>query len=185
MEFKKSNITIHMVASLDGFIAKKDNNIDWFETTDNYDKGILEQDVAENYKTIDCYIMGANTYQFAMELSNQHGWVYGTIPTFVITNKQFFDNRKNIFFYGGDLIHFVQHTIKPTYKNIWVVGGPTLIQQFIELNLVDEIHMSILPILLGEGIAFFNQIKQEQSLHLKDVIAYKTGIVALCYTIKR
>ena len=183
MGLKKGNITIHMVEF--GFIAKKDNNIDWFETTDNYDKGILEQDVAEFYKTIDCYIMGANTYQFAMELSKEHGWVYGTIPTFVISNKKFFDKRENIFFYAGDLTQFVHDNIKPYYKNIWVVGGPTLIQQFIELNLVDVLHMSILPILLGEGIPFFNQIKQEKRVHLKDVIAYKNGIVALCYTFNR
>jgi dihydrofolate reductase len=56
-------LTIHMVSSLDGFIAKKDNSVSWFETADHYDKGVVvtEQDAAEFLKTIDCYVMGART----------------------------------------------------------------------------------------------------------------------------
>ena len=52
-------------------------------------------------------------------------------------------------------------------------------------ELVDEIRMSILPILLGDGLPFFNQIGQEFPLHLKDTTAYKNGMVELCYEIKK
>ena len=62
-------ITIHMVSSLDGYIAKKDNSVSWFETSDNYENGVTEQDSAEFYKTIDCYVMGSRTYEHALELS--------------------------------------------------------------------------------------------------------------------
>ena len=50
-------VTIHMVSSLDGMIAKKDNSVSWFETPDFYEKGAAQPDAAEFLKTIDCYVM--------------------------------------------------------------------------------------------------------------------------------
>ena len=67
-------ITVHMVSSLDGMIAKKDNSVSWFETTDYYEKGIDEQGTADFLKTLDCYVMGSRTYEHAMELSKAYGW---------------------------------------------------------------------------------------------------------------
>ncbi|HMC84656.1 MAG TPA: hypothetical protein VKI61_03995, partial [Chitinophagaceae bacterium] len=77
-------ITIHMVSSLDGFIAKKDNSVSWFETTDYYEKGITVENTEEFLKAIDCYVMGSNTYELAMELSKSYGWAYGDTPTIVL-----------------------------------------------------------------------------------------------------
>ena len=51
-------ITVHMVASLDGFVAKKDNSISWFETSDNYEKGVVPENAEEFLKKIDCYEIG-------------------------------------------------------------------------------------------------------------------------------
>ena len=56
---------------------------------------------------------------------------------------------------------------------------------FIRLKLADEIRLSILPIILGDGTVFFDHIEQERALHLKDVTAYKTGMVELWYEIKK
>ena len=58
-------------------------------------------------------------------------------------------------------------------------------KDFIRLKLADEIRLSILPIVLGDGTPFFDHIKQEQALHLKDVTAYKSGMVELWYEIKK
>ena len=68
-------LTVHMVSSLDGYIAKKDNSISWFETSDNYEKGVTvaDQDVAAFLKTIDCYVMGSRTYELALKLSKSYG----------------------------------------------------------------------------------------------------------------
>ena len=75
--------------------------------------------------------------------------------------------------------------LKPNYKNVWLVGGAMLAKDFIRLKLADEIRQSIMPIILGEGTPFFDHIGQEQALHLKDVTAYKNGMVELCYEIKK
>src|SRR5476651_352098 len=98
-------ITIHMVSSLDGYIAKKDNSTSWFETSDSYDKGVTvtAEEGTEFLKAIDCYVMGSRTYELALELSKAYGWVYGDIPTIVLTHRDLPVERPNIEIYSGDL----------------------------------------------------------------------------------
>jgi dihydrofolate reductase len=178
-------VTIHMVSSLDGFIAKKDNSVSWFETADYYEKGVSEQNGEEFLKTIDCYVMGARTYEHALELSKSYGWVYGDIPTIVLTHRKLPIDRENIETYSGDLNKLVNERLKPNYKNVWLVGGAMLAKDFIRLKLADDIRLSVMPIILGEGTLFFDHIEQERTLHLKDVTAYKSGMVELWYEIRK
>ena len=175
-----SKVTIHMVSSLDGFIEKKDGSVSWFETSDSYEKGVIEED-AENFtNNIDCFVMGSNTYELALKL----GWPYGNVPTIVVTHRNLPAERENIEFYAGDLEELVNVNLKPKYNNIWLVGGAMLIREFIRLKLADEIRLSILPVILGDGLLFLDHIGLEQALHLKDVTAYKNGMVELWYEIK-
>jgi dihydrofolate reductase len=178
-------VVIHMVSSLDGFIAKKDNSVSWFETADNYEKGVSGQDAEEFLKTIDCYVMGSRTYEHAVELSKSYGWAYGDVPTIVLTHRSLPIDRPNIEAYSGDLHNLVNERLRPKYKHVWVVGGAMLAKDFIRLNLANEIRQSIIPIILGGGLPFFDHVGKEQALHLLDVTAYKNGIVELCYEIKR
>jgi len=166
-----------MVSSLDGIIAKKDNSVSWFETSDNYEKGITEQNAEEFLKTIDCYVMGARTYEHALELSKSYGWAYGDKPTIVLTHRKLSIERPNIETYSGDLNKLVNEQLKPNYKNVWLVGGAALAKDFIRSKLTDEIRLSVLPIILGDGTLFFDQLGLEQALHLKGVTAYKSGMV--------
>ena len=181
------NLTIHMVSSLDGFIAKKDNSVSWFETVDHYDKGvdITREDMAAFLKTIDCYVMGAQTYEHAVKLSKSYGWAYGDVPAIVVTHRNLPVDKPNVELYSGDLTRLVNEHLKPKYNNVWLVGGAMLAKDIINLKLVDEIRLSIIPVILGEGTPFFKEIQQEQTLHLKDVKAYKCGMVELCYGIKK
>ncbi|HEY8919810.1 MAG TPA: dihydrofolate reductase family protein [Chitinophaga sp.] len=180
-------ITIHMVSSLDGIIAKKDNSVSWFETTDNYEKGVTltEEDTSKFLKAIDCYVMGARTYEHALELSRSYGWAYGNTPTIVLTHRNLPVERSNIELYSGDLNKLVNERLKPNYKHVWLAGGAMLAKDFIRLKLADEIRLSIMPIILGDGTLFFDQVGQEQALHLKDVTAYKSGMVELFYEIRK
>jgi dihydrofolate reductase len=176
-----------MVSSLDGFIAKKDNSVSWFDTSDYYEKGIevTEQDREEFLKAIDCYVMGARTYEHALELSKSYGWAYGDVPTIVVTHRNLPIDRQNIEIYSGHLNNLVNEQLKLKYKNVWVAGGAMLAKDFICLKLADEIRLSVIPIILGDGTLFFDHIGREQALHLKNVTAYKSGMVELCYEIKK
>jgi dihydrofolate reductase len=181
-EFK---VTIHMVSSLDGIIAKKDNSVSWFETSSKFEKGVVGEDPAEFLKTIDCYVMGSCTYEHALELSRSYGWAYGDKPTIVVTSRTLPVERQNIQFYAGELNKLVNEVLKPNYRNVWLVGGPMLAGEFMRLKLADEIRLSVIPIILGDGTPFFNRTAGERSLNLKDVMAYKNGMVELWYAIRK
>ena len=178
-------VTIHMVSSLDGIIAKKDNSVSWFDTTDNYEKGTSAPDIAEFSNSVDCYVMGSKTYEHAMDLSKNYGWPYGDIPTIVLSNRELQIDRKNIEVYAGELGKLVEERLKPNYSKVWVVGGAMLCKEFLRQKLVNEIRMVVLPIILGEGLLFFDQVGVEQTLHVKDITAYKNGMVELWYEINK
>lgn len=180
-------ITIHMVSSLDGIIAKKDNSTAWFETTDKYENGVVvtSEDAAEFLKKIDCYVMGARTYEHALELSKSYGWAYGDKPTIVLSHRNLPVERPNIEIFSGDLAKLAEEKLKPNYQNVWVVGGAILAKDFIRLKLAEEIRLSVMPIILGEGMLFLEGLGTEQALHLKNVTAYKSGMVELHYEIKK
>ena len=175
-----------MVSSLDGMIAKKDNSVSWFETSDHYEKGVgmSEEDTAKFLRTIDCYVMGSRTYEHALALSQSHGWAYGDVPTIVLSRRELPVERPNVELYSGDLGALMNERLKPRYNNVWVVGGAELAKGFIVSKLANEIRLSILPIVLGDGLPFFDHIGLEQALHLKNVTAYKSGIVELHYEIR-
>lgn len=176
-----------MVSSLDGFVAKKDNSVSWFETSDFYEKGVqlTEEATIEFLKTVDCYVMGSRTYEHAEELSKSYGWAYGDVPTIVLTGRKLTIDRPNIETYSGDLSTLVNERLRSRYENVWVVGGPAVAKGFIQQKLADEIRISVLPILLGEGTRFFDHLEQEHPLHLTNVTAYKSGMVELSYELKK
>src|SRR5207245_1114712 len=86
-----SRVTIHMAASLDGFIARKDGRVDWMEVSDGFAGGeIMAPEFVESFlKTIDCYVMGSRTYETALSFEAKgFGWAYGDKPTFVLTSRE-------------------------------------------------------------------------------------------------
>ena len=171
-------VTLHVVASLDGFIARKDNSVSWLNSYgDVYERGVSEPGAEEAVKAIDCFVLGSRTYEHALQL----GWPYGDTPTVVLTNRKLTSTRKSVEFYSGDLKRLVDVILASLYRNIWLVGGAMLCQSFLELGLVDEIRLSIAPILLGDGLSLFGKSNTEKRWNLKDVVAYKNGFVELLY----
>ncbi len=183
-----SRVTIHMAASLDGFIARKDGSTDWLETADEFAGGEeLDAATVDAFlKTIDCYVMGSRTYETAMAFEAKGlGWVYGDKPTFVLTNRSLPRIRDTIEFYSGDLKQLVNDRLRPRFRGIWFVGGGKVSGQCLSLGLADEVRYSILPVLIGDGLRFFEQLDTEIALHLTEVKAYKSGMVGLAYEVRR
>ena len=170
-------ITLHVVSSLDGFIASKDNSVSWMDSPeDAYPEGVSEYNAGAPVD-IDCFLLGSRTYEHALQL----GWPYGDTPTYVVTNRQLPSTRKSVAFYSGELPKLVDDVLAPRYRNIWLVGGAMLCQSFLGLGLVDEIRLSVAPVLLGGGLRLFGDPGIEMRWHLKGVVAYKTGFVELLY----
>ena len=121
-----SRVTIHMVASLDGFIARKDGSVEWLETSDEFaDGATMEPGFVETFlKTIDCYVMGARTYETALGFEAKgFGWVYGDKPIFVLTHRELPRARDTVEFHSGDLAKLVNEQLRPRFGSIWFAGG--------------------------------------------------------------
>jgi dihydrofolate reductase len=177
-----------MVASLDGYIARKDGSVDWLETADEFATGdAMDPEVVEAFlETIDCYVMGSRTYETALRFEAQgSGWAYGDKPTFVLTSRRLPRTRDNVDFYSGDLAQLVNGRLRSTFRNIWFVGGGAVSADCLRLGLADEVSYSILPILIGDGIAFFGKLDKDIALHLAEVKAYRSGMVDLRYEVRR
>jgi dihydrofolate reductase len=169
-----------MVSSLDGFIARTDGSVSWLEISDSYERGADAEDATAFLETIDCFVVGSRTYETALAL----GWPYGDVPTVVLSHRDLPVDRERVELYSGDLNELANERLRPNFGSIWVVGGSTVVGDFLRLQLVDDVRLSIAPVLLGDGVPFFDRIGAEQALHLKDVTAYKNGIVDLWYEIR-
>jgi len=183
-----SRVTIHMAASLDGFIARQDGRVDWLETSDEFAGGAtLEPGFVEEFlETIDCYVMGSRTYETALRFESQgFGWSYGQKPTFVLTTRDLPRTRDTVEFHSGDLAQLVNERLRPAFRSIWFVGGGALCGECLRLGLADELRYSILPILIGSGISFFDKLDRDVALHLAEVTAYKNGMVELRYDVRK
>jgi dihydrofolate reductase len=187
MTYADSRVTIHMAASLDGFIARKDGSVDWLETSDEFvDGDTMDPGLVEAFlKTIDCYVMGSRTYETALRFeAHGLGWPYGDKPTFVLTSRELPRIRDTVELYSGDLAQFVNGHLRHIFRTIWFVGGGVVSAECLRLGLADEVRYSILPILIGDGIPFFEKLDRDISLHLTEVKAYKNGMVELCYEVR-
>jgi dihydrofolate reductase len=176
-----------MAASLDGFIARRDGSVDWLETSDEFEGGdIMDPDfVASFLNTIDCYVMGSRTYETALGFEAKgQGWAYGDKPTVVLTHRQLPRIRDTVGFYSGDLAQLVKQ-LRSRFRSIWFVGGGALSADCLRLELADEVRYSILPVLIGDGIRFFEQLDRDVALHLAEVKAYRSGMVELRYEVRK
>jgi dihydrofolate reductase len=187
MAARDSCVTIHMAASLDGFIARRDGRVDWLETSDEFADGdAMDPGYVEAFlETIDCYVMGSRTYETALGFESRGmGWSYGDKPTFVLTSRDLPRTRETVAFHSGDLAQFVNGRLRPTFRSIWFVGGGMVSAECLRLGLADEVRYSILPILIGDGIPFFERLDRDIALHLAEVKAYKSGMVELRYEVR-
>lgn len=183
-----ARVTIHMATSLDGYIAREDGRVDWMETKDEFKHGeVLDPEYVRTFLSrIDCYVMGSRTYLTALEFESKGlGWSYGDKPVFVLTSRELVKTRPTVEFHAGDLRDFFDARLKSTFKNIWVVGGGKLAGACLRANIADEIRYSILPVLIGKGIPFFEGLTMDVQLHLLEVKTYQNGIVALHHEVSR
>ena len=186
MENRRPRVTIHMAASLDGFIARRDGSVDWLETSDHFEGGdtLSAESVEEFLRTIDCYVMGSRTYETALDFEAKGlGWAYGDKPTFVLTRRALPRTRDTVEFYAGDLPRLVGERLRPRFASIWFVGGGAVSAECLRLRLADEVRYSILPILIGDGISFCQGLETDVALHLLEATAYTSGMVALRYEV--
>ncbi|MCO6183677.1 dihydrofolate reductase family protein [Leuconostoc fallax] len=174
----KRKIILYIAMSLDGYIARLNGSIDWLESDDIEQK---EDDNTYNefYKDVDTVILGKKTYdQVVNELAPQH-YPYSDVDSFVLTSHRE-DSKKKIHFTNSSIVDLVGQLTKSDGKNIWIVGGNSIIKPLVEHNLIDEYIIAVIPQILGEGIPLFGKINQEVALTHKQSYV-KNGMTYLNY----
>jgi dihydrofolate reductase len=164
-----------IAVSLDGYIAVKSGDQSWLNNS--MVKG-EDYGFAETMKRTGIYIMGANTYREMLK----SGMAGGEERTYVITKEKNLKKGSHTQFFYGDLKELAEQAKSETDKDIYIWGGGNLITQFIDLNLLDELNMAIIPVLLGDGVPLFGTFGKLKKLTLTACKKFeKSGIAALKY----
>lgn len=139
-----SYVTLQLAQTLDGYIARKNGDVDFLDNIND----LFKENFDKFVKSIDTIIMGRKTYEKMFD--------FGEIPfndkkIYVLTSKELYSTQKNIIFTNKD----IELILKEENKNIWLFGGSKVIQSFINLDLIDEFQLYIVPIIIGDGIPLF------------------------------
>lgn len=183
-----TEFALYIAASLDGYIADADGGVGWLDSfEDRYEDGVAGESSYESFfETVDCLVMGSHTYeQIVTEFVDDpaEDWPYGGRPTYVTTSRDLPRATDEVEFFAGDLRELASE-LAGEYETVWLGGGAALARTFLRLDLLDEIRLSVIPVLLGEGISLFGELGVGRALHLEDVTAFESGIAELRYAVE-
>jgi len=164
-------INLFIASSLDGYIARSDGSVDWLpENTASGYEGFI--------KSIDTVVMGKKTYDQVLTFGD---YPYKYKKSYVFTRNDDYLKDENT-----EFVHDVDKLVKDINSNsgtnIWLIGGAEIISTFLNLELVDEIILSIIPVVLGKGIPLFKNMQKEVKLELIKTTDYD-ALVELHYKV--
>ena len=170
-------LSLFIAASLDGYIAKPNDDLSFLN---------LVEKEGEDYgysaftSTIDTIIIGRKTYDYVLKKVGAAHYDNGQRDVYVITRTA----RPKVgrtTFYTGSLPRLVQQLKSEDGKNIYCDGGAEIINELLQHDLIDEMTISIVPILVGNGIRLFKDNRPEQQLQFVKATSFDTGLVQLFY----
>lgn len=171
-------IVLFIATSLDGYIATEDDSLEWlFKVEGDGDNGY-----SDFYDTVDTVIMGRRTYDWLLE-QELESFPYEGKECYVFSRTVSQDNE-NVKFFSGDVVDFTNQLKNKEGKKIWVMGGGDLIHSFINKKLVDELIITVSPVLIGKGIPLFKEVDFELELTLKSINRFNQ-FAEIRYEVKR
>lgn len=174
------NVVVFIGASLDGFIAARDDDVAWLEAflTPDEDYGFSEAICG-----VGTAVMGARTYEQALEHPER---MLSGIKTYVVSRRVMpVPPVARVEFYQGDLKGLIGKIRQEDPRDIYVVGGGRLVSSLLREGLVDVLIQSVVPVLLGDGIPLYTGISERIGLDLIDCVRYASGVVKLEYRPKK
>lgn len=165
-------VTLFIAASLDGYIAGPDDDLSWLFTDADYG-------FSSFYAGVDTLVMGRGTYDVVRTFGD---WPYADRRTLVVSRKaQVEVDTPLTEVFSGDLPSLIEKLRSEERKNVWLVGGGELVRSFLEQELLDQITVSMHPILLGKGVPLFPGGFRRTLLMLKDTRTFEGGLVQMTY----
>lgn len=169
----RPKISVYIATSIDGYIARRDGSLDWLDCAGGFDDDYGLQKLLDS---IDGVILGRHTYEVAAPVSD---WPYKGKRIVVLSNS-LNTVREEAELFSGDLRTLVSQLHSDGVRHVWIDGGKT-ISQFLNLRIVDSITLSVIPVILGDGMPLFNAIGQEIPCRLISSQSYPSGLVQINY----
>lgn len=172
----KKLFRIYIAVSLDGFIARANGAVDWLGEYDPAEFGF--DDFLDSVGTL---IIGRNTFDQVMEFGD---WPYEACRTIVLTSRDLPNDRPaNTEAYGGSIIELVDQLrdCRDGDGDIWVVGGGSVVTQFLFGGFADQLDIFTVPEVLGEGISLFGRDAGGLKPRLLASERYNSGVVRSQY----
>jgi len=144
-------VKLFIATTLDGYIATKDDSLEWLFKVDG--KG--DNGISEFYNTVDTIIMGKRTYDWIKIFEPSVAFPYHDRNCYVLTRSNIQNNNEVTFIHHDNIENLISKLKSQSGKHIWLVGGGLVVKTFLELNLIDEIIVTIAPTILGSGIPLF------------------------------
>jgi len=193
-----SRTQYYCAASLDGYIAESDDSLGWLfgyegsfegegtEPAPMSDGGAYER----FYDEVGALISGSTTYEFILDhLGDNDAWPYPGKPYWVLSSR---DLATPV---GEEVdVRIVDAKVEDLYdeviaaagdRNLWVVGGGNVASQFAEEGLLDELLVTVVPVVLGAGKPLFEGRIPGGPMQLLGTRVFDTGMVELRYEIGR
>lgn len=174
-------LLIYIASSVDGYIAKPNDDLEFLKLVEKEGEDYGYATFMEN---IDMIIIGRKTYDYVIKAIGTSYYDNGQRDVYVITRAKRPDTGRTTF-YSGDLRSLVQQLKEEGGKNIYCDGGSEIIHELLQLDLIDEFIISIIPILVGSGTRLFKDNRPEQHLELVETKSFESGLVQLHYKRKR
>jgi len=171
-------VILYIATSLDGFIADKNDAVDWLENLPNPDND--DYNYQSFLDTIDATLMGRKTYETVLKLS-PGDFPYKNKTNYVFTtNKEYVANKHvTVLNEVGEPVKKLKE--KTSGKNIWLIGGASLNAILLKAGLIDEIILTIAPIVLGDGLSLFGNNNNIRHYTLINHQVFASGFVQLIY----
>lgn len=170
-------ISLFIATSLDGYIAKPNNDLSFLKLVEKEGE---DYGYTEFTRTIDTLIIGRKTYDYVFEEIGSSYYDNGQRDVYVITRTERPQVGRTTF-YTGDLSELVKRLKSENGKNIYCDGGAEVINELLKKDLIDDLIISVIPILLGNGTRLFKDGRPEQKLELVSVKTFDTGLTQLHY----
>jgi dihydrofolate reductase len=185
-------IQYYVASSLDGFIAESDDTIAWLNDYEGSyggdDAHSTEASYESFYEDVGALVMGSATYEFVLaEIDKGGRWPYTDEPTWVLSSRELPAPD------GAD-VRVVSARVTDLHdemmaaageRNLWVVGGGNVVSQFADEGLLDELIVTVVPVVLGEGKPLFDRRLRGGPVELRGVRPFANGMVELRYAVRR
>lgn len=168
-------VVLYIAMSLDGYIAKPNDDLGFLSIVEQ--KG-QDYGYEEFIKTVDAVILGRKTYEKVISMG--FGFPHIDKDTYIITRtpRPAIGSLK---FYTGELKSLIEKLKSENGKNIFCDGGAEIVNELLKQDLIDELIISIIPILVGDGTKLFKDGRPEQKLELISVKSFEKGLTQLQY----